>query len=426
MAAKPPRASWQSCRNAASEHMKSIIIAAPNYHPETGAAAKRITAMAEYLAQHGWRVTVVTLLPHYPQNKIYAGYEGPAPRKSEENGVTVIRYRPWIVPKANLALRLLSETVFCLQAMLYILRHKTDVVLASSPHMFLGPLGLLGSRLRGTKFVWDVRDLTWLYPRATGKRTFGLDRLLDLWMRAVASRCDAFTAATEGLHHYFSKHPSLAVTLPNGISDHLFKRLAMLEPSQGPPLVAYVGLFGYNHNLTTVIDAASRLPHINVVLVGDGPERDHLQKRAASYGLNNIAFVGYLSGEKLEDLYRRATLLISHVRQHPIYQWTQPAKLWEYMATGRPVIHAGEGEAVKIINEHDIGITVPPDNPQALARAINDLVKDPARAAALGERGRKFVEAHRRHSVLFKQLADLLDALVGTSKPSEDRATLSS
>lgn len=395
--------------------MKSITIATSYYHPETGAAAKRLTAIAEYLAEHGWSVTVVTLLPNYPQNKIYAGFDGPTPRQSSENGVTVIRLRPWIVPKANLVLRLLSETLFSLQVAAHILRHKTAVVLTSTPYMFLGPLGLASSRLRGAKFVWDVRDLVWQYVKAIGKRSYGLDALLERLMKFTARKADALVTATNGQLPYFEKRPEYSLVVPNGLSDSMLAELAKAAPTslfgQSPTKVLYAGLLGYAQGLTTLIRTAHLLPNIELRLVGDGPERALLEAEARALGLSNVQFEGYVSFNELIAHYAWADILVAHLRDNPVFDIAQPSKLWEYMATGKPVIYAGKGESVSLIQEHEAGACVPPDNPEALAEAIRGLASDPVGAAALGKRGREFVEIYRRRSVLLEQYKQLLEQL---------------
>lgn len=394
--------------------MKTISILTPNYHPETGAAARRITAIAEFLARKGWQVSVITEAPHYPQNRIYEGYGIQSPDIRIEQGVEVVRMKPWIVPKDKLPLRLLKEIRFCLQVIIWASRRRADVVLASSPYMFLGQIGLLLARSKGARFVWDVRDLTWLYPRATGKPTYGLDRLLEAVMRWTATKADALTTATEGLLTYFTHRPNRAKVLPNGVSDDWLDRLMRLEetPRQEKPIVVYAGLLGYNHALGTLINTAKLLPDVEFRIAGDGPERSLLQQQVAAEGIKNVVFLGYLDQDKLSNLYHEAGVLISHVRSHPLYRWTQPAKLWEYMATGRPVIHAGEGEAIDVLARNGLAMTVPPEQPRALAQAIRELLSNPEKRRDMAERARAFVDQERRRSRLLRRLADLLEELV--------------
>jgi colanic acid biosynthesis glycosyl transferase WcaI len=391
-----------------------VTLVAPNYPPESGAAANRVAGLAERLAERGWSVTVVTLLPHYPQNRVYPSFAEPSARDRTENGVRILRFRPWIVPRDSLLLRLLSELAFCVQAFVALLRQPTRLVVASSPYMFLGQVGLAAARLRRTPFAWDVRDLTWLYPRATRKRTFGLDRPIEAIMCWTAARADLVTTATEGLKTYFGSRPRACEVVPNGVSDAWLDRLNDLPPPNptNPGTVVYAGLFGYNHGLGTVVDAAFALPDVPFVLVGDGPEREMLEAKVAELGLTNVTFAGYLDPDGLLEVYRDAAILVSHVRANPLFAWTQPAKVWEYMATGRPVVHAGEGEAVEILDRHRLGRTVPPDDAEELASAVRALLNDPDEARLLGERGRAFVTTNRRRSRLLDAHEDALRALV--------------
>lgn len=401
-----------------------ITLITPNYFPETNAGAKRITRIAEHLASSGWAVNVITLLPHHPQNRVFTGFEKQGGVTRTEEGVSVTRLRPWIVPKGNLAVRLIAESVACIRMAAFELKRKerSDIYLASSPFMFLGPTGLLVSLLRGRPFIWDVRDLTWLYPRAAGKRTFGFDRLLERWMRSVARSSSALITATQGLFDYFEQRPSLGGPLPNGVSAEV---LVSLDPGWSPendeiepraaPRVVYAGLFGYNHDLMTVVEAARLLPRVDFLFVGDGPDRELLKN--AAEGSNNVEFLPYLPFEALTGIYRSATVLVSHVRKNPIFKWTQPAKLWEYMASGKPVVHAGEGEVIRILQSNSIAVTVPPQDARALAEAIESVLQDPVAAAAMGARGREYVAANRNSEVILKELESLLKQVLATRAP---------
>ena len=396
--------------------MKSIILLSSHYSPETGAAAKRTQATAQYLQTKGWRVTVVTLLPHHPANEIYEGFDTVGPFVQNEEGVQVVRYRPWLVPKTSLALRLAAELLFCWHALLFALRHSHDLVFGSSPYMFIGPTALLAGRLSRAKVVWEVRDLTWLYPRSAGKKTFGLDIVLEKLMRWTASSADALVTATGGLLNYFSQRPEAALVVYNGVTPEQIKRL---EYSADKPLfrhsrprVLYAGLFGYNHDLAVLLESAKLLPNIDFTLAGDGPQKDALLQKAQTLGLQNVSFVGHLSADELAQAYVEHDILVSHVRRDPLHLWTQPAKLWEYMATGRPIVHAGEGEIIDIIQRGGLGLTCAPGDPRVLANAMQNLVDNPQKAADMGTRARTFVEHKRNRATLIGRLEALLSSLL--------------
>lgn len=394
--------------------MSSITIVVPHFAPESNAGAKRITALADFLVTRGWNVVVVTQLPHQPQNKIYAGYDVVTPHVTETGGLKVIRLKPWIVSKQSLVLRLLSEFVFTLRAFPHLLRGRTDVILASSPYMFLGPLAYLVALLRSKPFAWDVRDLTWQYPRATGKRTFGLDLILAQAMKFTGRRAHLLTATTQGQLDYFGRVRGATRVVPNGVTRQIFDALSQLPapfaPGRPRAQVGYVGLFGFNHATTKIVEAARQLPDIDFVFVGDGPDRGVLEDAANE--LANVTVKPYMAFSELVGVYENSDVLVSQFRRSPVFKWVQAAKVWEYLATGRPVIHAGEGETADVLVENSIGVAVEPENPAALATAIQRLIADPLAAREMGERGREFVRASRIREDTFESVDSDLRALV--------------
>ena len=395
---------------------KSIIIVTPHYAPETNAAARRARAIAGHLASSGWGVRVITLLPHYPQNRIYEGYTQAHGSYKREGGVEILRFRPLIVQRANLFLRLIPEAAFTLKVFKRLLATDADVVLASSPYMFLGPAGLLASRLSGKKFIWDVRDLTWEYPRAAGKKTYGLDVIVQKLMQWTARQADGLMAVTEGLLDYFHKKPIWHKVLPNGIDDEWFNKIASVSLRYQHPgqqkRVLYAGLLGYNQRLHTLLHAARELPHVHFVLCGDGPERQELENKAKAWGLSNVEFLGYLSQDELAHEYARADILYAQLLSHPIHQWSEPTKIWEYMAARKPIIYGGTGSIAKLIEDKKLGMVIPPEQPEPLISAIKTLLSNYALAKDMGKNGFEYVKKSRRRSSLLLNLPQSIEKLI--------------
>lgn len=130
---------------------------------------------------------------------------------------------------------------------------------------------------------------------------------------------------------------------------------------------------------------------------------------------------GHLNQDELLAAYSDASILVGHLRGDPLHRWSQPSKIWEYMATGRPVVYAGEGEAIAIIEQHNLALTVPPEQPQMLAEAIRSLLEKPESASELGAQGKAFVLTHRRRSRLVEQFMELLSALTIAPKETSSR-----
>jgi colanic acid biosynthesis glycosyl transferase WcaI len=394
-----------------------VVIVCQNLAPEANAAARRITDLARHLVAAGWVVRVVTQAPHHPLNRVFPGYGHQRKTTTVEDGVTVVRYRPWITPKANYVLRFASEALFAVQSALHLFRQRPALILTSSPYMALGPMGLAVAKLVGARFAWDVRDLTWQYLAATGRPSWGIDRALERVMRFTARHAHALTTATEGQLTYFVDRPERAQVITNGLTRQFLDRLHRPPRRRTPeesPCVAYVGLVGYPQGLTVLVDVAARLPNVAFAIVGDGPERAALEADARRRGLRNLSFPGFVEGEALERWYAEADVLVAHLRRAPAFEIAQPSKLWEYMATGRPVVYGGEGEAVRILERERIGVAVPPESADDMTVAIRGLLADPVRAADIGARGRAFVEVHRNRDAILSRWEALLRATLAS------------
>lgn len=388
-----------------------ITILAPHYWPETNAAGRRLHAAAEHFRDSGWLVTVITPAPHHPENRVHDGYGGSRRSDANENGIRVIRFAPLIVPSGNLLLRLVSELLFSTKAGMQALLTKPDFVLASTPYMFLGPTGLLASRVMRAKFAWDVRDLTWQYVKATGKRTFGLDRLLEKLMLFTAARADVLTTATDSqLVQLSSRSRGRSAVITNGLTEEFMAELrrGQAREPDGRFTVVYAGLLGMPQGLETLVRAAALMPSARFMLAGDGPDGGHLRELVEQEGLKNVEFLGHIASSALPDLYASADVLVAMLKGSDAFKVAQPSKVWEYMATGKPVLFAGDCEATDIIAERDIGVVTLPEDPQALAAALEALASDAGERRRLGERGQEFVMAERNRTVILERWEQLL------------------
>jgi glycosyltransferase involved in cell wall biosynthesis len=113
---------------------------------------------------------------------------------------------------------------------------------------------------------------------------------------------------------------------------------------------------------------------------------DLVQRR----GLTNVAFTGYVTPQELAQQYHSADVLFAQVRRSKLHAVTAvPSKLFEYMAAGRPIVYAGEGAAVALIDETGSGITTAPGDVRAIVDAIR-AAATPA-GAQKGAQGRTYV-----------------------------------
>ncbi len=409
--------------------MDSITIIASSYFPETCAPAKRLHGLAKHLAGKGHKVTVIAPLPNYPQGRVYKEFQTKLAQEFHEDGVRIIRLMPIIAPKDKLLLRLIAEVLSAFLASgVYLIHARSSIVLASSPAIFLGPFGALVAKLTGAKFMWDIRDLLWRYTQAIGET--GLRKvagnLIEGLMLWTARQARFLTATTKSQQDYFVQHgvaESRTALYPNGIPEAFFERVKAAQPRKKRPgtfRVVYAGLIGYPQGLTTLITAAKLLgddPSIEILLAGDGVERATLESRCQVEGIGNVQFLGYLSQQELAELYRSADILYAQLRGEPVFATAQPSKVWEYLATGNPLVYGGIGESANAVRRSGGGLVVPPDDPAALVTTLRLLKDDPDLRKDLAAAGWDFASIHLKQETILAEVTEKLLSVGGMHSP---------
>lgn len=197
------------------------------------------------------------------------------------------------------------------------------------------------------------------------------------------------------LRHHCPGHADRVRVIPNGVNT---TRIVPSTPRVGAdPVVLFVGTLKPWHGVEVLLEAAALGTRPwQVRIVGDGPQREALVEQADRLGLQ-VDFRGALAPQDVPAALSGSTVAVAPYPASAAHdQYFSPLKIYEYAAAGLPVIASAVGQVPGIVADGQSGVLVPPSDPAALARAIDTLVADPARAAALGLAGRANVE--RDHS----------------------------
>jgi glycosyltransferase involved in cell wall biosynthesis len=158
----------------------------------------------------------------------------------------------------------------------------------------------------------------------------------------------------------------------------------------GGTVVLYAGLHGLAQGLEQVLAAAVLLrdvPELRFVLVGDGPEKRALQAQARQERLTNVVFLDPRPAAQVPALLAASNLVLVPLKKHIL--GAVPSKLYEAMASARPVVMMAAGEAAAIVQETQAGLVVQPGDVAGLAAALRRLAGDPQTAAEFGANGRR-------------------------------------
>jgi glycosyltransferase involved in cell wall biosynthesis len=155
------------------------------------------------------------------------------------------------------------------------------------------------------------------------------------------------------------------------------------------PYVMALGVLRYYKGLHSLVEAAQKIRG-TVVIAGSGPEDAHLRAQVAALGLHNVVFAGQVSHTEKHDLLSQcvALTLPSHMRSEAFGM-----VLLEAAMHGKPQISCEIGTGTSWVNQDgQTGWVVPPEDPQALAQAINRLMDNPQQALAMGQQARQRYE----------------------------------
>jgi colanic acid biosynthesis glycosyl transferase WcaI len=400
-----------------------ILIISQHFPPERG-AVRRLFEFARYFVRQGHEVSVLTAIPNYPDGEIPPRYRGRFYFYEEMDGVKV--HRSWTLPASNRQRRrrMFGFLVFSFTCLFtsFRIRPKPDVVLASMPPVNTPVIGWLISRMRRSRFVIEVRDLEPEACEFLGNLKPSLfTRSLKRIIHGLYRRADKIVAVTDGLADYLKAlgiRTEKVTTIKSGFGDEF------LEAAQdhvrerygwnGRFLVLYSGTLGRAHALETIIESARRLESVSdllFVMVGDGERRTALEQMTRAFGLRNVAFLGAQPLERIPGFLKTADILVEALRNTPITSGIFPAKLFEYMASGRPILFgARDGEAIRELRAAGGVLSFASDDVTKLCELILKIKDGTIDGDALGRRYSEHAQRfHRRERWAKDYLAFLVD-----------------
>jgi rhamnosyl/mannosyltransferase len=217
-----------------------------------------------------------------------------------------------------------------------------------------------------------------------------------------------YAAHSEILREYMNKLSCIPHCLGNAPPPPAAS-ISRWEAQLGRDFFLFVGVLRYYKGLDFLI-AAARQVKANIVIVGEGPEGEQLRQVAAQDGLDNVHFLGALPDDDKFSLLSlcRGVVFPSHLRSEAF-----GITLLEGARASKPLICCEIGTGTTWINRHnETGLTIPPADPEALARAMNLLASDDVLCARLGQGARERWQQHFTPAVVGAAYRHLYDDLL--------------
>lgn len=211
------------------------------------------------------------------------------------------------------------------------------------------------------------------------------------------------------------RSPNMFSYIPNGIVPEDWDEPEELSAEhqvgfdklKGKFIVGYLGGHALTNALYTFIDAAAELrddPDIVFVLVGKGVEKQKLMDWVEKEGLTNVVFFPPVKKKQVPITLGKMDALYIGAAACPLYRYgISMNKLYDYMMAGKPIIY-GISAANNEVDEAQCGMTIEPESPQDLVKAVRRLKEmTPVERNEFGYRGKSWVLENRKYETLAKQ-----------------------
>lgn len=392
----------------------------------------RFNEMTRIWSEQGHHITVIAGMVHYATGKKADKYKGKWTHVEKDfySGVDAIRTHVSESYNKSFAGRLwayLSFVFSSIWAGLFKAKGNFEVILVTSPPLFVCITALVLSKLKRTPFVFEVRDL---WPESaidsgiiTNKYIIRFSYWFEKYMYRKARLINVLTPAFRK-NLIKKKHipEEKIIFIPNAadfsLSDELLNNFdAKAFRSQlgfaNKFVITYVGAHGVANHLIQLIEAAEQLQDTNLViqLIGDGMQKKMLMQEVQNRKINNVIFVDSVPKKEVFKYILASNMGASVLKKTDTYKTIYSNKTFDYMACKKPVLLLIDGVSRELIEKANCGIYAEPENIQDIVSKIRFVINecDTVKLKTKGENGYRYAKKNFDRTILSKKYISLIE-----------------
>lgn len=307
-------------------------------------------------------------------------------------------------------------------------KESYDLLFATSTPLTAGIPGIWMKVFspKKAKFVFEVRDLWPELPKALGLKNPILLWGMSLLEKMSYNKADGCIGLSPGICEGIKKRcvdqTKPLVMIPNGCDLSLFNpnkksKITLDGIEEGNSIVVFTGAHGVANGLDSVLDLAGELKKreredIKLVFIGNGKMKPYLINRAKEEKLNNCLFFPNMSKFELSNIVASADVGLMVLKNVPaFYYGTSPNKFFDYISSGLPIINNYPGWLADMINKHNCGVVVEPDDAVGFANSLIDMVDHKEISLTQSRNARSLAEKDFNRSDLSNQFVEFLESI---------------
>ena len=377
--------------------------------------------------EDGHTITVIAGMMHYSSSEKRAEYKGKLFKRKRQGVLNIIRCHVSESYNSSFIGRLWAYFLFVFSSLwagLFMTKGKFDVIIVTSPPLFIAISGYLISRFKRTPFVFEIRDL---WPESaidtgvvTNKLVIKLAFALEAFVYKKATLINVLTPAfRETLIEKKKVNPDKIIFIPNAadftLSDKIllnFEKVSFRKEHnlEGKFVIIYVGAHGIANHLEQIIDTGLLLLNTKVLflLIVDGMEKKRLVALAKEKKLNNIRFLDPVPKAEVFKYILASDMGTSVLKNVDTFKTVYSNKTFDYMSCKIPILMAIDGVSKKLVEDAQAGEFVEPENPKDFAEKIKFYLNNPDQVLKQGENGYKFAKSNFDRTVLAEKYIGLI------------------
>lgn len=394
---------------------KHILVVSQYFYPEQF----RINDICQEWVKRGFKVTVITGIPNYPEGKYYEGYGISKKRKETWNGIDIIRIP--LIPRGKSKIGLVCNYLsFPVSGFIWNLLSniKADYVFnfETSP-MTQTLIAVWYAQKHKVPCYLYVQDL---WPEAvetvTGIHNPFIIKPLDTMVRYIYKHCDKIFCTSPSFVRDICKRgvdkkkvyywPQYAEEFYRPAEKHSVPEIENDDSFK----IIFTGNIGYAQGLDTIPKAAkilkSKGANVKFYIVGDGRYKQELIKEISYAGVEDmVLLIGRHPAKRIPEFLACCDVAYVSFMNDSLFSKTIPAKVQSYMACGMPVLAASEGETNRIVQKADCGLCSRIGDEVSLAENVEKMMSmEIAELERMGKNAREFCNRYFSKKVLMDQM----------------------
>lgn len=394
-----------------------------------------INDLVRTLTAQGHVVKVLTGKPNYPEGVVFYGYSASG-YQEEIYDSSVKLCRAPLRPRGSSGAKnlLFNYLSFVVNGLRYFPRavkgenYDAIFVFAMSPITAAIPAIYLKWKLKSHLAVW-VQDLWPESLSATGfvKNKAAL-RAAGWMVRGIYAFVDTLLVQSRAFREPVARYadPGKIVYYPNSYQDvppsteQTRIPAPLLAELENNFCLVFAGNLGTAQSVETLVEVADKLRGLSglkIVLVGSGSMFSWIESQKQSRALDNLILAGRFPASEMPHFFSRAAGLLVTLKQNEAFSYTIPSKVQAYLAAGRPIIAALDGEGARIVQEAGAGLTSPAQDADGMAKSIEQLFHMTLeQRESLGQSGRAYYLEHFEMERQSQRLVELLHSRINELK----------